>query len=205
MSREILAFGVFSGLSTALLAAAWLPFVRALAPALAGITALVGLAAVFTSAMIYIDTRRPFWSARHTLPRFFGATLLLGTSGSAALLAFAVPGSSAVIAFALAAMVIRMALFVWETLRDALISRDPRHECHRSMLAIRTMMSWIPMTRTALFFLSTAAAVAALRPAADAPWFALASFVSTALSLLLERLEFFRAVTAPRMPGGLMT
>ncbi len=66
MSREILAFGALSGLSTAalMLPVPWLPVV------------LVGWMAVFTSAMIYIDTRRPAWSAERTCRRFFGCTLL---------------------------------------------------------------------------------------------------------------------------------
>ncbi|MEQ1860003.1 MAG: DmsC/YnfH family molybdoenzyme membrane anchor subunit [Chthoniobacteraceae bacterium] len=72
MSREILAFGIFSALATGAL----------LVPALTGIAALCGLGAVFTSAMIYIDTRRPAWRAAVTFARFFGATLLLGVASA---------------------------------------------------------------------------------------------------------------------------
>ncbi len=66
MSREILAFGVLSGLSTAAL---FLPVPWVL-------VVLTGWMAVFTSAMIYIDTRRPAWSAEQTGRRFFGTTLV---------------------------------------------------------------------------------------------------------------------------------
>ena len=33
---------------------------------------LAGLAGVVCSAMIYADTRRPFWDIAITLPKFFG-------------------------------------------------------------------------------------------------------------------------------------
>jgi Fe-S-cluster-containing dehydrogenase component len=70
MSREILAFGIFSAVATLAL----------LVPAFTIVAALCGLGGVFTSAMIYIDTRRPAWRAAITLPRFFSATLLLGVA-----------------------------------------------------------------------------------------------------------------------------
>ncbi len=66
LSREIIAFS-------------------ALMPAAAGagleilpswIPAGLGLVSVFTSVMVYVDTRRPAWALRETLPRFYGTVLL---------------------------------------------------------------------------------------------------------------------------------
>lgn len=73
LSREIVAFGL------------WLPLVigAALFPvaALLWASAGGGLLAVFCSAMVYIDTRRPSWRALVTLPRFFGTVVLGGVIG----------------------------------------------------------------------------------------------------------------------------
>src|SRR5205809_3629339 len=70
LSREILAFAVFVGLSA--VALQW--NTRVLATG----TALAGLVAVFCSAMVYHDTRRPFWNMRLSATKFFGTTILFG-------------------------------------------------------------------------------------------------------------------------------
>ncbi len=51
-------------------------------------TAALGVAGVFCSAMIYVDTRRAFWSRELTFTKFFGTTFLLGAAGVVALLAW---------------------------------------------------------------------------------------------------------------------
>lgn len=68
LSREILAFG---GFAPAAIGAA-----LHLVPA--SIAAAVGLASVFCSVMVYVDTRRSYWTMSQTLPKFFGTTVLLG-------------------------------------------------------------------------------------------------------------------------------
>jgi formate dehydrogenase iron-sulfur subunit len=65
LSREIVAFGLWM---PSALAAAALPI-----PTLLWSAVATGLLAVFCSAMVYIDTRRPSWRAARTLPSFFGA------------------------------------------------------------------------------------------------------------------------------------
>ncbi len=77
LSREAMLFG------------AWFPLAAftALAPRFSQLSALnsqllpiasatVGILALVCSAMIYIDTRRRFWRAEQTFPRFFGTALL---------------------------------------------------------------------------------------------------------------------------------
>ena len=74
LSRELIAFGTFLGA----LGVHWLlghPLSSILA-------ALAGLVAIACSAMVYVDTRRPFWNAPMTFGKFFGTTLLLGGSGA---------------------------------------------------------------------------------------------------------------------------
>ena len=46
--------------------------------------AVAGLLGVFCSAMIYVDTRREFWSASQCFAKFFGTTLLLGAASALA-------------------------------------------------------------------------------------------------------------------------
>ena len=72
-SRELIAFSVFIGALGA--------HVVILHPLTAIFAAVTGFAAVFCSAMIYVDTRRPFWNAPMTFGKFFGTTLLLGAVG----------------------------------------------------------------------------------------------------------------------------
>ena len=64
LSREILAFG------------AWMPLVLLGVvlphPLVLGSSVAAGLLAIFCSAMVYIDTRRPSWRPAQTFPRFFG-------------------------------------------------------------------------------------------------------------------------------------
>src|ERR1041384_4031297 len=76
LSREFVAFGAFLG-ALGIHAAVLDPLSSVFA-------ALTGLIAVACSAMLYVDTRRPFWRAPMTFSKFFGTTLLLG--GAAALL-----------------------------------------------------------------------------------------------------------------------
>jgi len=44
---------------------------------------LSGLVAIFTSAMIYVDTRRWFWSPQLAFVKFYGTMFLLGGAGTA--------------------------------------------------------------------------------------------------------------------------
>jgi len=77
LSREIIAFG------------AWMPlvFLGVLVPhpAVLGLGVITGLGAVFCSAMVYIDTRRPSWRPAQTYPRFFGVVVLVALAASASL------------------------------------------------------------------------------------------------------------------------
>jgi len=94
MSREIAAFGLFTGIAaanaTVQLAPTILPAIglenpsalQAAGPAslLLAASAASGILGVFCSAMIYVDTHREFWSARRTGIRFALTSLVLGLS-----------------------------------------------------------------------------------------------------------------------------
>ena len=194
MSREIVAFSGYAGMASAMIL--W-PQNLLLAMATLG----VALVSVACSAMIYIDTQRPFWSASRTLPKFFGTTALLGATTAGALFGWTAPALAP--GFAIAATVIRTTLFAWEWSTYLRALRDPSAPTHRSALTIARLLQTILMTRVALFVVSTITSVLAIFNVAGlgAVWGTIA-FVSTTSSQILERHTYFTASAAPRMPGG---
>lgn len=174
LSREVLAFGLVPPVA---LAALLLP----------GRTAIpffvVSLALVFTSVMVYADTRRQLWRFPRSAVRFFGTSFLFvflgwGLSDGAQWLSVA----------AAAVLVLKIALEF-----GVFGSRNPqdRETCVllrgalRGLLAARLVTGGLGI----LLLLSGSAT---------------GGFLSVGLLLLsewLERLLFFRAVVAYRMPG----
>jgi Fe-S-cluster-containing dehydrogenase component/DMSO reductase anchor subunit len=211
MSREIIVFGGLSVLATATvtveLARAAGRWPLALNPALlVPLTAGIGLLAVFTSAMIYVDTRRPCWRAQETFIRFFGQVFLLGAAGAAGVIGWChwlrgeAPGAAP--AFAGIAFVVRTALFLWDRQLRRVAGADPEHPAHRSVRAMETLYPKILRVRLWLFVVSTlAGALAIVGFAGLGPVWATASFASTFAASVLKRFLFFVAGVAPKMPG----
>jgi len=176
--------------------------VAALLPALTALTAIVGFIGVFTSVMIYVDTRRPFWAASLTAPKFFGTTLTLGSVAAAFAFAWTGAGQPALVAIA-AATALRAGLFLWEQI----VQRHPgAHRAPAVARATRTVqrfLPWAPQTSMALFAGSLLAGVVAMiahgTPSTVAIGLALGA---TFAASLLERFCFFSTCPAPRMPGG---
>ncbi len=209
MSREILAFGVFAG--AAFLAAAVCGLLPGSGLALAAVcgSAVIGLAAVFTSVMIYVDTRRAFWRPRLTFGKFYGTALLLGATAAAAVMGWAdrfdpTDMEQAVRSFAIVATIIRTLLFAWEGAGYLRALRDRDDPVHRSARTIQRLLPWLPPARVALFAASTVFSLMAIAGAGGltVAWASVA-LVTTLGSQMFERFTFFTAVYAPRMPGGL--
>ncbi len=203
MSREILAFAIFALVAFGGTALCWIvPDSFYARVGLAG-AALVGLVAVFTSVMIYADTRRAWWALASTAARFYGATIVLGVTALAAALS-SIAASDAAFRFAVAlSIAARTMFFSWETLRGVRAVADSSSPSHRSEKTIRTLLPWFGRVRLGVFVLGTLVCVVAL--SASAPVSSLAAGLALALSLfahVLERFGFFTAVAAPRMPGG---
>jgi formate dehydrogenase iron-sulfur subunit len=81
LSREILAFSLFGPLPLLLAALPFLPeftWKSMLTTVARGSLLPMGLLAVFTSVMIYVDTHRVLWKMKSTATRFFGTVLLFG-------------------------------------------------------------------------------------------------------------------------------
>jgi formate dehydrogenase iron-sulfur subunit len=198
LSREILVFGGFGG--AGILAC----FTNA--PSFMLLTATLGLLGVFCSAMVYVDTRRPFWAAWLTFTKFFGTTVLLGATAAAVLLGWTALKDEGMQAwaqrFAITAALIRAALFIFEQTAYRNAKADARHPWHRSARIMRELTPQILQTRMVLFIVSTVFGLATIGNFGGfAPGWATASFLSTFGSQMLERHLFFVAVNAPRMPG----
>ncbi|MEI6714874.1 MAG: DmsC/YnfH family molybdoenzyme membrane anchor subunit [Verrucomicrobiota bacterium] len=222
MSREILAFGLFAGVSGGFAVCAGWGRLVALVPTLgvlekvvdpasmAGVTgmvaACVGILSVFCSGMIYVDTHRVLWRAKNTFVRFGGATLLLGASASAAILACGVAAGKSELMNAapiagVATLVIRTFFFVWEVswLKAA------AKEGHPDYVSVRLTWAFckhLVVARRVLFFGSTVFGIAAIAsPGAMGAGCAVVSFLMTFAAQVMERYLYFTTVVAYRMPG----
>jgi DMSO reductase anchor subunit len=218
MSREILVFSGFAVIGSAALGALWLPVipipsrleflhpliakVGIFTPWLAALTAITGLAGVFTSVMIYVDTRRPFWSISLTAPKFFGTAVLLG-SVTAALILMAMGAQPAATVALVAATAIRVALYLWDVARQ--INPAPRHASavRHATRTIERHLPWIPKVQMSLFTIFLLACAVAIVTPRSMALVAMVVMVLTAFSsMLLERFCFFVTCPAPRMPGN---
>ncbi len=168
LSREILAFGAFPPTAFAVamnLIPSW-------------IASMVGLVCVFCSVMVYVDTRRPFWAARWTVPRFFGSTMLGGLALAACFNQTYAP----------AVAVCGMIKLAWESLYVS--SNDPR-DCRAQRLLLGPLRS-LHVAR----FITGLTGIALVLSSATA------GFVCLMVGEILERIIFFRASAAWKMPGN---
>lgn len=202
MSREILAFLLFSMASGAPLLCATVPVLQPLGIYAALGTSLLAAVAVFTSAMIYIDTRRPSWLAPGPLIEFFGTALLLGCAGTAAVLK-ALPfipviglpltavdnGFAGMISLLAAAIAIALAARTTQNLMAAL--RLPMHPSHMAARCAWYLCRPFVAGRIAALILGGVLMVFAPIPA----------MVLLLGAEIAGRYLFFTASAPPRMPG----
>ncbi len=211
LSREIIAFQAGAMTSVVAVATTWSVTSPSLILAATAAAAIVGLVGVLASCMVYIDTRRPIWSARHTLGNFFGTTLLLGFAFAGATFAWmnwAGFGQAADVApvAVLMATFIRTALFCWRRWEMSRALNNANSPTHWNARVIRHLLPATLRWRTALFVVSTAAGLTAL--AGPREWSHLWAFISALSTLVSEcvaRHVYFVAGGARRMPGGLPT
>ncbi len=168
LSREILAFGAFAPAA----------FAAALNLIPVWIASSAGLVSVFCSVMVYVDTRRPFWAALWTMPRFFGTTFLSG-------LAFAACFNATL---SMAAAVCGICKLGWESLY--LSSDDPRDS--RAQRLLLGPLRWLHLARVIVGLTGIALML-------SSPPF---GFFCLMAGEILERIVFFRAAAAWKMPGN---
>jgi Fe-S-cluster-containing dehydrogenase component/DMSO reductase anchor subunit len=208
MSREILVFTIFGGTAGAAVAASWLTEGTPLSRAATDAAALVGAVAVFTSVMIYVDTRREFWRLKHTLPRFFGTILLMGLVATGTFVSWAGALGSAEaseLARGLAASAaVLLSVFYWcerSVWRNAAVNE--KSPLHRSARIVAELLASTTRARAAAYVFSAVCLVAAGVTGSRAGGVLMGlALMSTAVCALLERYVFFTAVVPFRMPGG---
>lgn len=196
MSREILAFSIFAGAASGVVAAAWLR-PEWILPSL--VCAVLALGAVFTSGMIYVDTHRPFWRAGLTMGRFFGTVFVTGSAG-VAVVGLGLGQTSTTHLATTLAMVGTAVFFAWDMSRYAEALNDSDHPNHLSSRLVSEKMHGLVRWRGILLVLGLVGFSISL--AGSPVWLPLA-LVSVAAGFVMERFVFFTAVVAPRMPGGM--
>jgi formate dehydrogenase iron-sulfur subunit len=200
LSREIIAFNGMAALAAGIVAGTLLPLPVFPAPLLLWGAAIAGAVAVFTSIMVYVDTRRPFWSMELTAGKFAGTALVLGAAIT--VVTWASTGHAAWQSMIPVALGLRLLLSGWEygKLRAAL--RDATSPWHRSALVMTRLQ---PRQMRARFILLLTGSVllpaaAFIFPAA-APVILSLALLAAVTSQFIERRQFFTAAAAPVMPG----
>ena len=189
LSREILAFSLFAPIPILLAGLHFspeFPFKTLIQQVTAWSAFPVGLAAVFTSVMIYVDTHRSSWRFPITASRFFGTVLVFAALSLQ--LADPSPLHSIISFLAICLKLIPEA----RMLRHA---EDPdapwSPDRHTALLQLQPLG---PFLRARHLLALTAAFVVFINP-----WAALPILI---LSEILERQLFFQSVHAPKMPGN---
>ena len=204
MSREILAFSLFALAAQGACAAVFIqqhpewPLPRVtptLILALVATTGFLGLAAVFTSSMIYVDTRRPFWNARLTHGKFFGTSLFLG---------FTAFGAGTMDKRILAAaLMLRVALFSWEQAKNRAAFEDESSPWHASARVMKLCLDSLMNLRDGAFLLFVILSLPALSTSGEGVSFwGFCMLITGLASQIMERYTFFVAAMGPRMTGG---
>jgi formate dehydrogenase iron-sulfur subunit len=209
MSREILVFSIFAGAASAAVAAAWFLPGSLISLGATVSSAFLGIAAVFTSVMIYVDTHREFWKMKYTVPKFYGTTVLLGfvvTGMVSAWVGWFLSADISVITHGTA--ILSLILLAWLTLwefsqyREAL--DDETSATHQSALIIERFLPKVRVARDILFVVSGLLLFGAiLTNDIFSALFLSMAFISAGIFAILERYTFFTAVVAYRMPGGI--
>ena len=188
-SRELIAFGVFIS-ALALHVAILHPLSSILATSL-------GLVAVGCSAMIYVDTRRPFWNAPMTFGKFFGTTLLLGGAG-----AMVFGNSHVAISVVMFGTVVKLAAEnrVFRFLVD---EQSPHLDAlNKSALLLTGRFGFSSRSRTVCGVIGGIILPLFTFANSPAPVLACSVLVLCLAGELIERHLFFVAEVAPKMPGG---
>jgi formate dehydrogenase iron-sulfur subunit len=201
LSREAVVFGTWFPLATTYAAVrlGWIPLAPdPLRSTLAIGTAALGLAGLFCSVMIYVDTRREFWRFASTAPRFFGSALVLGLAS-----VLATPGAPPTIGFVLVAATLLKFAFELGAL-DPLNGANDHTPLTPALKTARLLVG--PLRREFILRLMCGGLGGVLLPLVIATGAAPAAVAWPALGLVIlgelaERCLFFRAVVAPKMPG----
>jgi formate dehydrogenase iron-sulfur subunit len=223
LSREVLAFGAFISLATLFVLAqafapGWVASQSRSQFALLVSVAAFGACGVGSSVMVYHVVRRPFWRASASGVKFAGTTALLGLATALASLGVAVSGvlggARASAEFLLPFVAGALSLVSAAKLAYEATERRERHETGFDPLRLSARLLRGPLKGQGTLRLVLGLSGGVLLPLlailgtrlGDGGIAALAAVLAFPLSIAgesIERILFFRAVTPPKMPGGL--
>jgi DMSO reductase anchor subunit len=192
LSREIIAFGLFAKLGVL---AMLFPMKLTLS-----LVALAGVLAVYTSVMVYVDTRRPFWSMKLTGGKFFGTMLLLGTAIPGVIWAWmghplariAVPTT----------LVLRWCVSLFEMREIKMARQDASSPWHMSARILTEKLPHLLRARKIMLCMVGIILPAIIITQFQVPFVFTLSVAITLCSQLIERHYFFTACHGPKMPGN---
>ena len=221
LSREIVAFGLFAALATIYVLTAFNATRSnsgySTQQLLGHASAAAGLAGLICSIMIYVDTRRPFWSGPLTTAKFFGTAAILGIP-TGLLISIGASWWSEGAAFPLESIAVLCRWLMVATAGKLIVEfavfqhlRD-RHQTPLKRTA-RLMCGELALTTLRRLFFGVIGglmlpAILMAEPILGTQFHPLFQFLIACLMLLalligelFERYLFFTAVVAPRMPG----
>lgn len=223
LSREILAFGVFAGAAQTYAALTWIagsmfPNWQEWQPLAGWTVSLLGVVGIFCSIMIYVFTKREFWSFETTTTKFALTAALLGIASTLAvifLLNLTANSAATNLLLAQAGPLLSKALIVTSVIKLSFeasifryLLRRQNSPLKRSALLMSGELSSVTLARFAcgilggilmpLFLLNHQT-----QPVQNLILFLIIGilFIACLAGELLERYLFFSAVAAPRMPG----
>lgn len=224
LSREIVAFGVYAAGAVAYAGAGIAGIDRATTLAIGAVAAVAGVVGVACSCLIYIVTRRRWWSARYTVPKFAATALFTGIPLTVTVWTAVGVGdewaalSSAACAVAAAAgsaVLVDEALLLRRARRRPAspdthgpLGPDPEDDLDRTALlltgplAVSTRLRFGAGGAGVAASAALAVVVAGAEPGPAVAVLGVLAVGTVSISEGAARLQFFAASVAPRMPGS---
>jgi DMSO reductase anchor subunit len=201
LSREIVVFGGFAAAAITYTALQWFPVAPTWVTAVAGQATVVnGVLGIFCSVMIYVFTRREFWSLTQTSTKFFLSMMILGTAGSWASLTFAGSTSSTLPTALLVASLIKLG-FEASTFRH--FRMGLKTQLGRSLLLMSNQLRMVTGVRFILGIIGGVVLPTITLFGVSNSAVPIVSMITCLIAEIAERYLFFAAVSPDKMPGGL--
>lgn len=199
LSREIIAFGALPGGGAAIVAMWWLENLEWMRWGVTG-TALAALGAVWCSVMVYVDTRRPYWSLGNTVGKFCGTMAVLGAGLCAVTWSWS---GVAVVNAAVALMIgFRWVTSIWEQASFFRALGDETCAWHRSALVMKKNLLHHVELRGFLLLATGLVLPVMIAGGASMKWMLTLALVLMFGSQVIERRYFFTAAAGSKMPGN---
>lgn len=201
LSREIVIFGGFSGMAAAFTVSGFFQQLPASVVLLLGLaTVASGLLGVFCSVMIYHDTQRAFWNFPVSYGKFCGTTFGLALAAYLSVHCVVSAAHVPMVGFVavIALFIIKMALEATQLRAATLPEMTP---AKKSALLMLKPLKLITVARYSAGVTGVFCIVGVLFGGTPG-LLSVSGFALLLVGELLERVLFFKAVAAPKMPGA---